>query len=83
MVEIRLPDELAERAKRAGLLSDEAIRSLLEDAMRRRAGRAFLDVAQRIHHAGIPPMSDDEIVAEVKTARAERWTSPQGNRTWL
>jgi hypothetical protein len=71
-IEINLPDELAQRARSAGLLSDAAIRDLLEDAMRRLAGRRLLDVAQRIHAAGIAPMSMDEIDAEVKSVRAER-----------
>jgi hypothetical protein len=72
MIEIRLPDELAQRAKNAGLLSDVAIQELLEDAMRRQAGRRLLEVAERIHAAGIPPMSMEEIDAEVKAYRAER-----------
>jgi hypothetical protein len=71
-IEISLPEDLAERARTAGLLSDNAIQQLLEDAMRRRAGRALLDIAKRIHDEAIPPMSDDEIVAEVKAVRAER-----------
>ncbi len=37
---LRLPDELAHRARNAGLLSDSAIQRLLEDAMRREAGGA-------------------------------------------
>ena len=69
---IRLPDELAQRAKQAGLLSDSAIQELLEEAMRRQAGRRLLDVAQRIRAAGIEPMSMEEIDAEVKAVRAER-----------
>lgn len=72
MVEITLPDELAQRARKAGLLSDAAIQELLEDAMRRQAGRRLLDVAERIHAAGIPPLSMEEIDAEVKAYRAER-----------
>ncbi len=71
-IEIRLPDELAQRAKSAGLLSDTAIQDLLEDAIRRQAGRRLLEVAERIHAAGIPPMSMEEIDAEVKAYRAER-----------
>jgi len=67
---IRLPDELAQRARSAGLLSDGAIQELLEDAMRRRAGRRLLEVADRIQAAGIPPMSLAEIDAEVKAVRA-------------
>ena len=40
--------------------------------MRREAGRRLLHVAERLHAAGVPTMSDDEIVAEVKAARADR-----------
>ncbi len=69
---VRLPDELAQRAKSAGLLSDIAIQELLEDAMRRQAGRRLLDVVERIHAAGIPPMPMEEIDADVKAVPAER-----------
>ncbi len=69
---VKLPDEVARRAKNAGLLSNSAIQRLLEDAMRREAGRKLLQVAERIRGAGIEPMSDDEIVAGVKAVRAER-----------
>ena len=72
MIEITLPDEVAQRAKSAGLLSGTAIQQLLEDAMRRRTGRALLDVAGGIQNAAIPPMSMEEIDAEVKAHRAER-----------
>jgi hypothetical protein len=69
---LSLPDDLAQRAKKAGLLSDAAMQALLEEAMRRNAGRRLLQTAQRLHAANIPPMSEEEIVAEVKAARAER-----------
>lgn len=69
---VKLPDELARRAKNAGLLTDGAIQRLLEEAMRREAGRKLLAIAERVHAAGIAPMSDEEIVAEVKAVRAER-----------
>lgn len=72
MIEITLPDELARRAKTAGLLSDGAIQPLLEDAIRRQAGNALLEVARYIQEADIPPLSMDEIDAEVKAVRAER-----------
>jgi len=73
-VQITLPDQLAEDARRAGLLSDRAIRQLLEEAMRREAGRKLLAVADRLRAAGLPPMRDEEIVAEVKAVRAARRT---------
>lgn len=69
---VKLPDELAKRAQRLGLLSDSAIQRLLEDAMRREAGRQLLQSVERIQAAGILPMSDEEIVSEVKAVRAER-----------
>jgi hypothetical protein len=55
-----LPDELAQRAKDAGLLSDSAIRQLLEDAMRRDAGRKLLVIADRVRATGVAPMSMEE-----------------------
>lgn len=69
---VKLPDELVQRARSAGLLTDAAIQRLLEEAMRREAGRKLLAIAGRVHAAGIVPMSDEEIGAEVKAARAER-----------
>lgn len=75
---VQLPDELAQRAKRAGLLSDGAIQRLLEEAMRRDAGRRLLEVAARLHEADVEPMSDDEIVAVVKEVRADRRKSSSG-----
>ena len=69
---VKLPDDLAQRAKSAGLLTDSATQRLLEEAMRREAGRRLLQAAQQLHAAGVEPMSEEEIVAEVKAARAER-----------
>jgi len=69
---IDLPDNIAKEAKDAGLLTPEALAQLLKDAVRRQAGQRLLDVAKRIQSAGIPPMSEKEIVAEVKAVRAER-----------
>jgi len=69
-VVVKLPDELAKRAKNAGLLSDSAIQRLLEEAMRRQAGQRLLQVAEQLHAAGVEPMTEDEVIAEVKAARA-------------
>jgi len=80
-IQIDLPDATAQAARDAGLLTSEALSQLLEDALRRTAGRKLLAIAERMHAAGIPPMSDEEIVAEVKAVRAEQrahLTKPQG-----
>lgn len=69
---VKLPDELARRARDAGLLSDEAIQKLLDEALRRQAGRELLEVARRLHGADIPAMTEEEVVALVKQVRAER-----------
>lgn len=69
---IDLPDYIAKEAQDAGLLTPETLAQLLKDALRRQAGRRLLETAKRIQAAGIPPMSDEEIVAEVKAVRAER-----------
>jgi len=69
---IDLPDNIAKQAKDAGLLTPETLAQLLKEAVRRQAGRRLLDAAKRIQAASIPPMSDEEIIAEVKAVRAER-----------
>ncbi|MGA3400612.1 MAG: hypothetical protein ABSC95_15445 [Acetobacteraceae bacterium] len=79
-IQIERPDATAKAAQAAGLLSDSAHQELLEDAMRRRAGRRPLDVAERIHNAGLPPLSMEETDAEVKAIRTARRTH-QGSRT--
>lgn len=73
-LKLNLPDDLAQRAKSAGLLTDTSIQKLLEDAIRREAGRSLLSAAQRLHALNIAPMSDEEVVAEIKAVRAERRT---------
>ena len=80
-IEIRLPDDLAQRARSAGLLSDSAIRELLEDAMRRRAGHRLMAAAGQLHEAGIPAMSDEDLVGEVRAVRAARRVGRQKVQT--
>ena len=69
---ITLPDDLAERARKQGLLTDEVIRQLLEHAVRRAAGRKLLEIAERLQAANLPPMSEEEVVQLVREVRAER-----------
>jgi hypothetical protein len=72
-IQIELPDATAQAAREAGLLTPQAIERLLTDALKRKqAAQALLSIADRVAAAGIPPMSMEEINAEVKAARAER-----------
>ena len=69
---LNLPDDLAQRAQSEGLLTDAAIGQLLEEAVRRAAGRRLLEIGQRLQQANIPPVSDEEVVDEVRAVRAAR-----------
>ena len=72
-LKVTLPDRLARDARKEGLLTPKAIQGLLREAMRRRvATRAFLGVADRVAAAGVPPMSEEEIQAEVDAVRKAR-----------
>lgn len=71
-ITLNLPDELARRAQNEGLLSAEAMQRMLEDTLRRAAGQRLLEIADRVHAAGIAPMSEEEIAAEVRAYRAEK-----------
>jgi len=60
-------------AREAGLLTSEALKRLLRDAIRRRqAAHALRAISERMAEAGIEPMSMEEIGREVKAVRAER-----------
>ena len=71
-LKVTLPDGLARDARKAGLLTPKAIGELLRDAIRRRAAGAFLSNAQRVAEAKIPPMSEQEIQAEIDAVRKAR-----------
>jgi hypothetical protein len=74
-ITLDLPDEVALRAQDAGLLTVEAVQKLLEEAMRRAAGRKLLSMAERLHAAGISPMNEaelDDLIHQVRTERKGR-----------
>ena len=72
-IQIELPDATVQAAREAGLLTSQALERLLNDALKRKQAAEWLfSIADRVAAAGIPPMSMEEINAEVKAARAER-----------
>ena len=71
-LKLNLPDGLVKQAKGAGLLTPKAIERLLREAIRRKAFDDFLAVADRIEAADVPPLSMEEINAEIKAYRKER-----------
>lgn len=70
-ITVRLPDELARQAQSAGLLRDEAIAALLRDAMQKRQVDQLFDTMGKLA-ALEPKLTEEEIDAEIATARAER-----------
>ena len=73
-VEIKLSDTLAKQAQEAGLLAPGAIEKLIAEALRRGAFEELLSVADRVEAAGVPPMTMEEIEAEIQAYRQEQRT---------
>lgn len=71
-VQIDLPDELAQKAASAGLLSTEAIEAMIREHLRRRAGEAMQSLWQGGPADEITPEVEQQIVEEVRQIRAER-----------
>ncbi len=73
-VQIILPDELAQTAANAGLLSAAAMEVMLREQLRRRASDALQAMWQRGPQAQeeLTPEIEQEIVEEVRKVRAER-----------
>ena len=71
-VKLDLPDRLAREALAAGLLTPNALREMVKDAMRRRAAQTLLAGAERASAAGSKPLSMKAIQAEVNSVRRQR-----------
>jgi hypothetical protein len=71
-VEITLPDQLAEEAKRAGLLSPPAIERVVREAIRRQALAELKVAKDRMAAVEGAEMTPEEIQQEITAARAER-----------
>ena len=68
---LTLPDELATEAKEMGLFKPMLVTSLFKAEVRRRKANRLFEAANRLAEAG-EPMSEEEVMAEVKAAREER-----------
>lgn len=71
-VKLDLPESLAKEAQQAGLLTPKAIERLLREAVRRKAVDELFEAADRMADANIPPMTMEEIQAEVDAVRKAR-----------
>ena len=71
-IQIELPDETAQAAQAAGLLSAPVVVRLFANALaRQRAADYLTGLSDEVSQAQLSPMSMEEITAEVKAAREE------------
>jgi predicted transcriptional regulator len=71
-ITINLPDELAQRARQAGLLTNATIERLLEDAMQRDSKNQLHAAIKQLRDAPGEYMSEEEVMQQVYAYRAER-----------
>ena len=72
-VRIDLPDQLAQEAERAGLLSSASLEELLRQQLRARAAASLHEAIKRMDEADDTPyMTPEEAAKEIAIMRAER-----------
>lgn len=71
-LKITLPDRVAQEARAAGLLTERGVERLIKESVRREAGKRLLDAMGRLREANVPPLTEDEIAAEIAAARDRR-----------
>lgn len=70
-VVITLPDNIAKEAEDNGLLKPAFITSVLKDELRRRKINRLFSAMDKLAELD-EPMTDEEVVAEVRTVRADK-----------
>ncbi len=70
-LKLSLPDQLANQAKAAGLLTSESIERLVRDAIRKAAAQRLIEVGKRLREPGTPEITEADLEAELKAVRAE------------
>jgi hypothetical protein len=74
-VQIELPDELAQKAEQAGLLSPAVLGELLREKLRTKSLQELLRITESIAaNNDLPYMSPEEVAEEIAIMRAERRT---------
>jgi hypothetical protein len=71
-VQITLPDDLAQTAAQAGLLSPEAVEMMLREQLRLRAGEAIKTLWKGLPHEPLTPEIEQKISDEVRAVRARQ-----------
>lgn len=68
---LNLPDDLAQKAQHAGLLTPQAIEAMLREQLRKLAGETLRTVWARGPAEELTPGIEQEIVADVRAARVD------------
>ncbi len=70
-VKLNLPDPLAAEAQAAGLLTPEQLERLVREALRAKRVETLAAVREVLTANPLPPMTPEEIQAEIDAYRAE------------
>jgi uncharacterized protein HemY len=71
-LKLNLPDELAQRAQSAGLLTPQAIEGMLREQLKRQAGETLRALWARMPREELTPEIEQEIVEAVREVRTEQ-----------
>ena len=72
-VQITLPDQLAQEAQRAGLLTSATIERMLREQLKTQRVDELFEVMDRMAAVDTPAtMSPEEVAEEIRVMRAER-----------
>ena len=77
-LKLNLPDGLAKEAASLGLLDPDSLQALLREAVRNRRIAILTEARKKVAAAVIPPMTMEEIQAEIDADRAERRAKAAG-----
>ena len=69
-IKLSLPDGLAKEAQQAGLLAPEELERLVREALRARRADRLSKARERLAAEPLPPMTSEEIQAEIDAYRA-------------
>jgi hypothetical protein len=71
-LKVNLPDDLAQRAKSAGLLTSEAIESMLCEQLKKQAGETLRATWALMPREELTPEIEQEIVEQVRAVRRKQ-----------
>lgn len=74
-VQITLPDQLAQEAEQAGLLSSESVEKLLRDQLKSKKIDQLFSAMDRMSAAGPAELTPEEVAAEIAAMRARKRAS--------